>query len=280
MAAWRFLRQLFNRPLYALSSTILIVLISAAFVGPRLIAYSPIQIDLQNGLSPPSANHMLGTDELGRDILARVLQGTRLSIGIGVLAMAVASVVGTILGGLAGYLGGRVDAILMRLVDGLLSIPLIMLIVVLASIHGPSGWLVVLVVGIAGWTWTARIARGEFKRLKRTQFVQAARALGASNLRMLTRHLLPNATSPIVVNMSLGVAGVILLESAVSYLGLGVQPPQASLGSMLYRAQTYFTIAPWIALAPGILIILITLSFNILGDAVRDALDPASSSAR
>lgn len=254
--------------------TTIVALVIISLIGPFLVPYSPSKVNVEKTLEAPSGEHLLGTDELGRDVVARALRGIRLSVGIGVLGMGVATMIGVVIGAVAGYFRGRIDALLMRLVDVLLSVPTIILILVIASIHGPSGWIVIWTMMIAGWCWTARITRGEFLRLRRAGFVEAALSVGASNTRIMFRHILLNGLSPIIVDTTQGVGGTILLESAVSYLGFGVQPPQASLGSMLFQAQTYLLVAPWIAIVPGFLIFIIVLSFLILGDGLRDALDP------
>lgn len=269
------LRRLLGRTIHVISAVILLGLLAAAWIGPAFVPYEPTKIDVGRTLQPPSADHWLGNDQLGRDVLVRVLYGMRISIGIGLLGMGLAAIIGVVIGAVAGYFGGWIDLVLMRLVDVFLSVPAIILVLFLASIHGPSGGVIIAVMGLVGWCWTARITRGEFLRLKRKEFVDAARVDGLTDGAIMFRHILVNALSPIIVDTTQGVGGTILLESAVSYLGLGVQPPQASLGSMLFQAQTYLLIAPWIAIIPGLFILIIVLNFMILGDGLRDALDPA-----
>jgi peptide/nickel transport system permease protein len=217
---------------------------------------------------------VLGGDELGRDLVSRLLFAGRISLLVGFAAMAVTVIVGTLVGLISGFYGGRVDAFLMRFTDALLAFPTVFLLLVLAAFVGASLLSITLIIGMTSWMELARILRNQTLSLREQEFVQAARALGASNPWLISRHLLPNSLGPIMVAATLNVANAVLAESYISYLGYGIQPPEASWGNMLNNAQSYFTEAPWIALFPGLLITLTVASFNFLGDGLRDALDP------
>jgi peptide/nickel transport system permease protein len=229
---------------------------------------------LLNILRPPTLAHPLGTDELGRDLLTRLLWGGRVSLAVGLFATAVAVGVGIVVGGLAGLLGGRVDSALMRVVDLMLVFPDLMLMILFASLFGTSFLTIVLVLGAVSWMTTARLVRAAFMSLRERDFVEASRALGARHGRIALRHLLPNAVGTIIVAATLNTASAILAESTLSYLGLGIQPPTPSWGNMLQSAQSQMSFAPWTAIYPGALIFLTVLAINFVGDGLRDALDP------
>lgn len=245
-------------------------------------------VDLFNRLQPPSPEHPLGTDELGRDLLLRLLHGGRVSLAVGLAAAVVASAIGTGVGLAAGYLGGRVDAVLMRVADGVIALPLLPLLIVLAAVDltklgiSPEAAQsqttaiarLVVLVSLVGWPVTARLVRAATLSLRRRDFVQAAQALGFSPLRIALRHVLPNAAAPILVATTLAVGNVVLFESVLSFLGLGIRPPTPSWGNMLTGAQELIWEAPRLAIWPGLLIFLTVVSVNLLGDALRDALDP------
>ncbi|MFL5334405.1 MAG: ABC transporter permease, partial [Geminicoccaceae bacterium] len=242
-------------------------------------------IDLLARLEPPSAAHPLGTDELGRDVLVRLLEGGRVSLAVGVSGALLAAAIGTLVGLTAGYAGGGVDALLMRLTDAVISLPLLPLLIVLAAIDlrklglGASGEFasvarIVLIVALFGWTTTARLVRASVLSLRTREFVRAAEALGAGPALILRRHILPNAAGPLIVATALSIGNVILVESVLSYLGLGVQPPMASWGNMLTGAQELLFEAPRLALWPGLLILVTVLAFNVLGDRLEAAIDP------
>ena len=216
----------------------------------------------------------MGTDELGRDLLTRILYGGRISMLIGVLAMSVAITIGTLIGAVAGYYGGRIDSVTMRLTDIAISFPSLFLLILLAAYFGSSLPTIVLVIGLLSWMRVARLVRASFLALKAQQFVEAARCCGARPIRIIAYHMLPNALGPTIVAASLGVAGAILTESALSYLGLGIQPPTATWGSMLRNAQDQMATAPWTAIFPGLMIFLTVIAINYVGDGLRDALDP------
>jgi peptide/nickel transport system permease protein len=219
--------------------------------------------------------HLLGTDESGRDLLSRIVYGSGVSLWIGLVAMSIAVTIGAIVGSLAGYFGGWVDTVLMRLVDVLLAFPLLLLLLLLVAVfRSPSIWLVVVVLGATGWMGIARLVRGQFLTLKQLDFATAARALGVVPRRVMFRHLLPNASAPIIVDATLRVGSTILTEAALSFLGYGVQPPHASWGNIVNGGRSYLADAWWIATLPGIVIVFTVASFNLVGDALRDALDP------
>ena len=266
----------FRNRLAVASLIVLAVLGVVVTVGPWIVSTPPEAVDLRARLAGPSAAHPLGTDEFGRDVLVRLLHGGRTSLAIGFVAMLVALTVGTILGALAGHLGGPVDALLMRLTDGLLSIPIFFVLLTALTIFGRSAPNLVLFIGLASWMPVARLVRAEILRVRNLEYVLAATAVGASRARSLVRHVLPQAVPTISVAATLGVATAILEEAGLSYLGLGIQPPTPSWGNMLTGAQNYVFTAPVLALYPGALILLTVLAFNSLGDGLRDAFDPAS----
>ncbi len=249
-----------------LPAIVLVCLIGAAVMAPRLAPYAPDQIDLSIRRSPPSAAHWFGTDELGRDVLARVLFGARISLAVGLLSAVVAGASGIAIGGVAGYAGGAVDAVLMRVTDGVLSMPRLPLLMIAAVVLQPSVPQLILLIGLVGWMETARVVRAEFGALRGQGFVESARASGAGHVRVLVRHLLPNAAQAVAVSLTLAVARGILIESALSFFGVGVRPPQASWGNMLYQAQASLSTEPWLALAPGFFILTTTVAVNFAGD--------------
>jgi peptide/nickel transport system permease protein len=224
---------------------------------------------------PPSWEHLMGTDKFGRDVFSRVLYGARISLSIGFIAVGIGVVLGTVLGALAGYFGKAVDTVIMRFTDMMLSIPrLVLLIVVIALFDRPDIWMVVIVLGLTGWMGVARIVRGEILSLREREFVQAAKALGMNDLRIITRHILPNTLAPIIVFATLGIGNTILVEAGLSFLGLGVQPPTPSWGNMITDGRDALITAWWIATFPGLAIVFTVTAFNLLGDGLRDALDP------
>mgnify|MGYP000100212249 CR=1 FL=1 len=250
----------------------LLVLVSAA--APWLAPYRFDQIDLLNRLSPPSPRHPLGTDELGHDVLTRLLYAGRVSLTVGFSAALASALVGTVVGLFSGFYGGRLDSVLMRFVDIMLSIPDLPILIVLSRYFGGSLLGIILVITAFGWMGTARLVRGEILKLRTCEFVDAARALGASNARIMFRHLVPNALAPVIVSATLAVGGAILTEAALSFLGIGIQPPTPSWGNMLQNAQDFIWRTPLLAFWPGLMIFLTVLCFNFFGDGLRDALDP------
>lgn len=267
--ARRFLRN--RRAVLGLA--ILAVLTVATLFPGMLTSRGPNDVDLSNSLLPPDAHHWFGTDNVGRDYLARALFGGRVSMAIGLSAMIISIVVGTVLGSAAGYLGGYVDEVISRGVDFVLSLPLFYVMVVIEMMFHPGTVGLVLLIGLTSWMVVARLVRGLVLSEKEREYVQAARAMGAPLSRIVLRHLLPNIVGPIIVTASFNVGNAILLESALSFLGVGIQPPQATWGNMIIGAQTYLFNAPWIAVFPGVLITLTVMAFMFIGDGLRDAFD-------
>ncbi len=253
---------------------IVLALITTSLLAPVLAPYDPTSIDVYNVLSPPSGAHMLGTDELGRDLLSRIIWGSRVSLKVGFVAVGIAIMIGIFIGSIAGFYGGRVDAILMRFVDMMLAFPTFFLILAVIAILEPNIFTIMAVIGVTGWMDVARLVRAEFLTLKERDFVDAARALGIRNKRLIVRHVLPNALSPVFVAATFGVAGAILTESGLSFLGLGVQPPDPSWGNILTAGKDNIEIAWWLSLYPGLAILITVLSYNLVGEGLRDALDP------
>lgn len=244
-----------------------------AMLAP-VLGGDPGAIDIAARLQAPGTDHLLGTDDLGRDVLTRILYGARISLLVGFVAVGIATVIGILLGALAGYYGGWVDSIIMRFVDVMLCFPSFFLILAVIAFLEPSIWNIMIIIGLTGWMGVARLVRAEFLSLRERDFVQAARALGASDGRVIFRHILPNALSPVLVSATLGVAGAILTESALSFLGIGVQPPTPSWGNMLIAGKQTLGTAWWLSAFPGLAILLTVLGYNLLGEGIRDALDP------
>ncbi len=249
-------------------------LCAVALLAHWLAPYDPDFIDLKQVLMPPSPAHLLGTDTLGRDVLSRIIFGARVSLLVGFVAVGIATLIGVLVGALAGYYGGALDQILMRLVDLMLCFPTIFLILAVIAVLGPSIWNIMAVIGLTSWMGVARLVRAEFLSLREREFVVAARALGASDARLIWRHLLPNALTPVMVSATLGVAGAILVESSLSFLGLGVQPPTPSWGNMLTMGKDNIEIAWWLSVFPGLAILVTVMSYNLLGEGIREAIDP------
>lgn len=246
-----------------------------SLLAPWIAPHPFDQINLTHRWARPQPVHLFGTDELGRDVLTRIIYAGRVSLAVGYLVALNISVIGMLVGAVSGFRGGAVDAVLMRLVDVVLSIPTLPLYLILAALI-PGGGVsrIILIFSMFGWTGVARLVRGQVLSLRTQDFVEAARAVGASERRLIARHLLPNATAPVIVAATLAVGGAILGESALSFLGLGIAPPTPSWGNMLQRAQEYIWNAPHLAIFPGLFIFITVLSFNFLGDGLRDALDP------
>jgi peptide/nickel transport system permease protein len=253
---------------------IVLVAVLAALVGPALSPYNPAAQELARRLEPPTLSHPFGLDELGRDILARLLAGARISLLVGLAVVSVSSVVGMLLGSMAGYFGGRVDDAISRVVDVLMAFPGILLAIALVAVLGPSLTNVVLALSVIGWVGYARLVRGQALRARELDFVHAARALGASSARVVLRHVLPTAFPAVVVQATLGMAGAIIAEASLSFLGLGVQPPTPSWGTMLDAGRAHLFDAPHLTIFPGLAIALLVLGFNFLGDGLRDRVDP------
>jgi peptide/nickel transport system permease protein len=257
-----------------LGSVIVLTVFFVALSAPILAPHDPYEINVEKILQPPSFEHPFGTDPLGRDVLSRVIWGARVSLWVGFVAVGIAIFIGILIGALAGFYMGATDAVLMRFVDILLAIPTFFLILAVIAILEPSIWNIMIVIGLTGWMGVARLVRGQFLAIKETDYVMAARASGARDLRLILRHILPNALSPVYVAAVLGVAGAILTESALSFLGIGVQPPKASWGSILTAGKDNIEIAWWLSVFPGLAIFITVLGYNLLGEGLRDALDP------
>jgi peptide/nickel transport system permease protein len=259
-----------------LGAVILVILVLLAVGAPWVARLDPYTVDLSAYRKPPSAEHLLGTDSSGRDVFARLLFGARISLSVGVVAVSVYTTLGLLLGSMAGYYGGWVDSLLMRLADVVMAFPSLVLIITIASVVGPSIYNVMLVIGLLGWPPIARIVRGMFLSLRKREFVVAAQATGVENVRLIWRHLIPNVLAPVIVAATYGMASAILIEAGLSFLGLGVQPPTASWGNMLNAAQSISILEgmPWLWIPPGFMIAITVLSLNFLGDGLRDALDP------
>lgn len=265
----------FSANRFALAGLAVIALLFLlSFAASYLTPYDPDAIDAWHVLLPPSAEHWFGTDELGRDVLTRVIFGARVSLKVGFVAVGIAVVVGTVVGLFAGFYGGWVDSLLMRIVDIMLCFPTFFLILAVIAMLEPSIWYIMVIIGLTGWMGVARLVRAEVLSLKSRDFISAARVLGASDRRIIFRHILPNALSPVLVSATLGVAGAILTESALSFLGIGVQPPTPSWGNILTSGKDYIEFAWWLSLFPGVAILITVLSYNLVGEGIRDALDP------
>jgi len=269
--AWRQVRR--NRSALAGLIVVCILVLSAIF-APWLAPYDPYQVSLDNRLQPPGGAHILGTDELGRDILSRLFFGARVSLWVGIVTVAASGLIGVSGGLVAGYLGGYWDAVIMRVVDVFLAFPVILLAIAIVAVRGPGLNNVLIALALVYWTAYARVARSVVLTLREEEYTWAARTLGASPLRIMVRHLLPNAIAPLVVLASLGMGNAILAEAALSFLGLGIQPPEASWGSMLNFGMQFLRDASFLSTMPGLAIFVTVLGFNLLGDGLRDALDP------
>jgi peptide/nickel transport system permease protein len=272
---WRLFLRRFRKNKLAIGGTIIIgaLFVIAAF-SHILSPYDPLDIDTKVILQPPSKSHPMGTDELGRDVFTRILWGARVSLLVGFVAVGIATAIGLVIGALAGYYGGQVDSTLMRFVDVMLCFPTFFLILAVIAFWEPSIWKIMLVIGITSWMGVARLVRAEFLSLKERDYVQAARALGGRDLRIIFRHILPNSLAPVLVSATLGVSAAILTESALSFLGIGIQPPSPSWGNMLTAGKDNIEIAWWLSFFPGFAIFITVMGYNILGEGIRDAIDP------
>jgi len=271
---WDAVRRAARARLAPFGAAVLIVAIVVAVAAPVLAPYDPVAQDLGNALARPGRAHWLGTDNVGRDVLSRVIWGTRVSLVAGFVSVAIAAVAGGVLGLLAGYAGGRGDGLVMRLMDAVLSFPPLVLALALGAVLGAGLTGVLIALGVVYTPTFARLMRGQVLSVKTRDYVDAARALGASAWWIAARHVLPNAATPIVVQASLSVAFAILAEASLSFLGLGVQPPSASWGSMINAGRGYLQQAPWIVFGPGAALFVTVVGLNFVGDAIRDGLDP------
>ncbi len=275
----RLFRFVKNYPLAVAGVGLIALFALAAIFAPWLAPWNPMEIQLPIRLAPPSAEHWLGCDELGRDILSRILMGARVSLSVGSAVVAVSLSLGVLVGLVAGYWGGRFDAFMpIIVINSLLALPGILLAIAVVASLGPGFWNLVIALSLGGWIGFARLARAQTLQVKELEFIEAARALGASHSRILFRHLLPNILPPVLVQASIAMAGAVLAEASLSFLGLGVPPPTPSWGSMLNSARGYLSSAPHLAVWPALAVMLAVLSFNFLGDALRDLFDPRSQS--
>lgn len=272
------LKKALSNPLAYSGFLIISIIFLLAMLAPWIAPYDPNEINVKAILLEPSMAHWMGTDGLGRDVLSRMLFGGRVSLLVGLVAVGISTVIGIILGALAGFYRGWVDVIIMRLVDVMLSIPSFFLILAVIAFLTPSIINIMIVIGLTSWMGVTRLVRAEFLSLCDREYVLASRTLGARDLRLIFRHLLPNSLTPIIVSAVLGVAGAVLMESGLSFLGLGVQAPQASWGNILTDGKEYIQFAWWLSLFPGLAILITVLGYNLLGEGLRDALDPRSGS--
>jgi len=267
-------RAFVKNRLAVIGGAIVFVLAVLATFAPILSPRDPHRPNIKRILDPPSASHALGTDQLGRDVLSRMLYGARVSLAVGFVSVGIATFIGIILGSVAGYNGGAVDAVVMRLVDLMLVFPRFFLLLAVLAFLKPSIWTIMVVIGLTGWMGVTRLVRAEFLSLKEREFVVWSQSVGASGFRVVWRHILPNAMAPVLVAMTLGIPAAILTESGLSFLGLGVQPPFATWGNILNEGKDTIEIAWWLSLYPGLAILVTVLSYNLLGEGIRDALDP------
>ena len=273
------LRRLLQRKMALFGLTLVVLIVGAAILAPLIAPFDPFEQHF-DGLSlfgeplPPDATYLLGTDLLGRDLLSRLLYGARTSLIIGVMANGIALIIGTVIGITAGYFQGWLGSVLMRFTDLMMAFPALLLAICLAAIFQPSIWIVVFVIALVNWVQTARVIYTETSALAARDFIAAERTLGASTARILFRHILPHLVPLIIVWGTLGISTTVLLEATLSYLGVGVQPPTPSWGNIIFENQTYFQSAPWLVFIPGFAIVVLALAFNLVGDALRDVLDP------
>jgi len=253
---------------------IVIMLFFVAIVAPFIIPYDPNAIDVESILFPPSMKHFFGTDELGRDVFSRMIYGSRISLQVGLFSTVISTFFGLFLGAIAGYYGCWVEVIIMRFIDMMFCFPTFFLVLAVVTLLDPSIINIIVVIGFTSWMNVARLVRAELISIKEQEYILAARSLGASDARIILRHLLPNAIAPILVTSSLGVAGAILLEGGLSFLGIGIQPPDASWGNILSQGKTNIEIAWWLSLFPGLAFLLAVLGYNLLGEGIRDIFDP------
>ena len=268
---WRAFRR---NKLALIGGVVVVILVALALLAPGIAPWDPNRPDVRKILDAPSKAHPLGTDQLGRDVLSRMLYGARVSLAVGFVSVGIATIIGIALGAAAGYHGGTIDALVMRLVDLMLVFPRLFLLLAVLAFLRPSIWTIMAVIGLTGWMSVARLVRAEFLSLKEREFVLWSQSIGASSFRTIWRHILPNAIGPVLVAMTLGIPAAILTESGLSFLGLGVQPPHATWGNILNEGKDAIEIGWWLSAYPGLAILVTVLSYNLLGEGIRDALDP------
>ncbi len=269
-----FLSRLSKNKLGMVGLCVVALLFVVALFAPLIAPYAPDRIDTTHILAPPSKDHILGTDVLGRDVFSRILYGSWVSLSVGFVAVGISTFIGMILGSVSGYYGGVVDRVIMRFVDVMLCFPSFFLILAVIAYIGPSIWNIMVVIGVTSWMGVTRLVRAEFLSIRERDFVQAAISQGASDFRIIFLHILPNAMAPVLVSATLGVAAAVLVESGLSFLGIGVQPPDPSWGNMLTEGKDNIEIAWWLSLYPGLAILVTVMGYNMLGEAIRDTLDP------
>ncbi|MFZ9643010.1 MAG: ABC transporter permease [Candidatus Methylopumilus sp.] len=271
------MKAILKNPLALAGLIIIAIMAMLAIFAPVIAPFDPDAINVKNILLPPSSTHWMGTDGLGRDVYSRMLFGGRISLLVGIVAVGIATLIGIVLGALAGFYRGWVDTVIMRLVDIMLSIPTFFLILAVIAFLTPSIWNIMIVIGLTSWMGVTRLVRAEFLSLAHREFVLASQTLGAKDSRLIFKQLLPNSLTPIIVSSVLGIASAVLVESGLSFLGLGVQAPQASWGNILTDGKEYIEFAWWLSLFPGLAILMTVMGYNLLGEGLRDALDPRTS---
>lgn len=269
-----FLRRLLKNRMTVAGLLVVLLLFGVALLANYLAPYPPDRINTSVILESPSRAHLLGTDVLGRDVLSRIIHGAGVSLSVGFVAVGISTLIGVLLGATAGYYGGTVDKVVMRFVDVMLCFPSFFLILAVIAFIGPSIWNIMVVIGVTSWMGVTRLVRAEFLTLRERDFVQAAISQGAGDLRIIFLHILPNAMAPVLVAATLGVASAVLLESGLSFLGIGVQPPDPSWGNMLTEGKDNIEIAWWLSVFPGLAILITVMGYNLLGEGIRDTLDP------
>jgi len=269
-----FWRSFSRNHLAVIAGVVVVILGVLAVLAPMVAPANPHKPDTKRILFPPSSSNWLGTDQLGRDVLSRMLYGSQVSLAVGFVSVGIATIIGILLGAAAGYNGGWIDGIIMRFVDLMLVFPRFFLLLAVLAFLKPSIWTIMAVIGVTGWMGVARLVRAEFLTLKEREFVIWTESAGAGGMRIVFRHILPNAMAPVLVAMTLGIPAAILTESGLSFLGLGVQPPQASWGNILNEGKDAIELAWWMSLYPGLAILVTVLAYNLLGEGIRDALDP------
>jgi peptide/nickel transport system permease protein len=270
-------RNIFNQPLLLVGGLIVSSVVLSALLAPWIAPYDPAMINVRDILLPPSWEHWCGTDTLGRDVLSRMLYGARVSLAVGFVAVGISLLIGICLGAIAGHYGGKIDTLLMRTTDMVLCFPTFFLILAVIAFLEPSIWNIMIVIGLTSWMGVTRLVRAEFLSLRQREFIMAAESLGVSSFQLIWRYMLPNAMGPILISAVLGIAGAVLVESGLSFLGLGVQPPDPSWGNMLTEGKDNIQIAWWLSLYPGLAILITVLGYNLLGEGLRDLYDPRSS---
>lgn len=271
------MNKLYKNKMMLVGMGIILILGVIALFAQRIAPYDPAAQHILQRLQKPSMKYLLGTDELGRDVLSRVVHGTQVSLSVGFIAIGLAVLIGVFLGGIAGFYGGWTDALIMRFVDVMFCFPTFFLILMIIAMLGPNIYNVMMVIGITSWPGIARLIRGEILSVKEREYVYAAKAIGASDMRILFKHILPNALAPVLVSATLGIGDAILIESGLSFLGLGVQPPMPSWGNILTSGKDYIQYAWWLTLFPGLAILITILAYNMLGEGIRELIQPKKS---